>query len=206
MNFRHFVASAVTLCCLSFAAIAQDKSRPATPIDSEGAWFPPDAYPVEARRAGEQGKVGVELDVDAFGKAIACRIASGSGSAALDKGTCDVALRNARLNPALDKNGRPVASIYRSRNVVWRIDGGPRPMDVSGGAQMEVGFTAIYEVNSDGLATSCKNVNTLPVGQNVCDNFVVGTRILPPLASNGKPVSAKVTIRSSRSTRIEPAQ
>jgi hypothetical protein len=73
--------------------------------------------------------IGFELDVAANGRATACRITAGSGSAVVDRTTCDAARRRARFTPARDADGNPVASRYGAR-LSWSVVPTPRPVPV----------------------------------------------------------------------------
>ncbi len=66
------------------------------------------AYPLSARRLGQQGLVKVQADIDADGVVISCLVATSSGFASLDNAAVD-AVRSTRFMPAV-KNGRPVKS------------------------------------------------------------------------------------------------
>ena len=96
--------------------------RPVTPRGSQGAWFSSDSYPAAARRAGEEGRVSVKLLVEPNGTPSACEVVASSGSASLDAGTCRVAVRNGRFDPALGQDGQPMRGVFVMRNVVWRLE------------------------------------------------------------------------------------
>jgi protein TonB len=98
-----------------------DLSRGASARGNVGAWFPQDAYPAQALRAGAEGRASVLLSVSPTGKVTDCRIVSGTGNAALDAATCRLAIRNGRFEPARDAAGNPVATQMRLPPVVWRI-------------------------------------------------------------------------------------
>lgn len=98
-----------------------DLSRGASARGNVGAWFPQDAYPAQALRAGAEGRASVSLSVSATGKVTDCRVVSGTGNAALDAATCRLATRNGRFEPARDAAGNPVATQMRLPPVVWRI-------------------------------------------------------------------------------------
>ena len=86
------------------------------------AWslFSNDDYPAAAMAAGAQGTVRAQLSVDATGQAEGCRVVKSSGSALLDTHTCEILLRRARLDPALDKAGKPVAAPAIT-TVSWKL-------------------------------------------------------------------------------------
>jgi hypothetical protein len=60
---------------------------------------------------GKSGITPFRLMVDATGEPTAC-IIQVPGNAPFDKMTCDVLMRRAHFDPALDANGRPVPSYY----------------------------------------------------------------------------------------------
>ena len=95
---------------------APAKSAPAassvpqpTATNGPEAWF--GTYPAAALRAGEQGRVVFQLNVDAAGAVTDCSIVESSGSAVLDAATCDGMRANARFTPARDVRGRAMADI-----------------------------------------------------------------------------------------------
>lgn len=85
-----------------------------------GSWITNDDYPSSALRAGEQGVVGISLDVSAAGRVTACRVTAPSGSDALDRATCTLYSRNARFVPARDDAGAATGSTYVDR-VRWQL-------------------------------------------------------------------------------------
>lgn len=99
-----------------------DLGRGVAPVGNQGDWFPRDAYPAAARRAGAEGRVSVSVDVGEKGRVTACRVTASSGSEELDAATCRLASRNGRFRPALDANGQPVAATYALRNVRWVLE------------------------------------------------------------------------------------
>lgn len=103
----------------AFALAAQDAVAPAARgatgarlLTAPADLFGPDAYPPEAIRNDEQGRVVAQLAIGADGAVGQCTIVTSSGSAALDATTCRQA-RTARFQPARDRRGRAVAIAYR---------------------------------------------------------------------------------------------
>lgn len=86
--------------------------RHAEPIGDPGIWFGPKAYPRAALRAHEEGRVIFILDLNSKGVPTACNVTTGSGSAALDAGTCAIARAHLRFRPAYDKNGKAIGTTY----------------------------------------------------------------------------------------------
>ena len=71
----------------------------------------PPAYPAKARSRGWEGRVVLEIGIDAQGGVTSVAVAETSGRAALDEAACDAA-RGWSFAPAL-RDGRPVAGSLR---------------------------------------------------------------------------------------------
>jgi TonB family protein len=95
----------------------------ATPINRP-SWFSSNDYPFEAMKAGVEGSVSFEVDVDASGKPTACRVMSSSGHQILDKATCDIVLSRARFALPRGSGDTSPAGRY-STKTVWRLDSPP---------------------------------------------------------------------------------
>ncbi|WP_344707208.1 energy transducer TonB [Sphingomonas swuensis] len=67
-------------------------------------------YPADAIRNEEQGRVLVRFWVSAEGLATSCAVRQSSGSALLDRTTCEILQRRARFDPARDKAGAAMAA------------------------------------------------------------------------------------------------
>lgn len=90
---------------------ADEQSLIATPPHGNPASsFGPSAYPAEAIRAHQQGRAITVAAVDARGAVKGCTIVATSGSAALDRATCEILQVHAHFLPGLDKTGTPVAA------------------------------------------------------------------------------------------------
>ena len=77
-------------------------------------------YPTESLKAGEQGTVFFEAEIDETGKVKACRITQSSGFKRLDDATCALIARRARFTPAHDQQGNPTTGLYRNK-IVWKL-------------------------------------------------------------------------------------
>ena len=77
-----------------------------------GQFFGPDAYPLDAIRAEQQGRTVADLLVDATGTPVGCTIDASSGSRSLDAATCSIAIGRIRFDPARDARGAAVPSHY----------------------------------------------------------------------------------------------
>lgn len=74
-----------------------DPAARAEPAGNPGTWFTDDDYPAAAFQKRAQGRVVAALTVDNDGRLKACKIVASSGDPDLDRGTCDVARKNARF-------------------------------------------------------------------------------------------------------------
>ena len=83
-------------------------------------YFSTDDYPMEAIRNEEQGTTAFKLLIDRHGRVVRCDVTSSSGSAALDKATCDIVRRRARYVPARDSSGNPVPGTDTGR-IRWEL-------------------------------------------------------------------------------------
>lgn len=80
-----------------------------------------DNYPREALRARASGLVIVMLDIDARGKATACRVERSSGSDILDGSTCALMIK-AHYRPARGTDGQATTGVFRLP-VRWTLPG-----------------------------------------------------------------------------------
>jgi protein TonB len=79
-----------------------------------------DAYPIEAREQRLEGVVGLTVTVGRDGRAWNCEVTQSSGHAILDAAACTGIQRYARFDPALDRNGNPIASTFSTR-ITYRL-------------------------------------------------------------------------------------
>src|ERR1700761_5739760 len=101
MGFRGQYGLMLALAIVPTGAWAKDKSAPAHAVGNPGQYFGPDAYPPEAVRAQEQGRVVATVEVAASGAATGCKATVSSGSTSLDAKTCEIAMTNVKYTPAL---------------------------------------------------------------------------------------------------------
>lgn len=87
-------------------------TRKALPADSPGTWLRNTDYPTSLLRRGAQGIVHFRLSVDARGKVSDCHIQRSTRPEGFDEAVCEVLMRRARFKPALDAEGKPMASYY----------------------------------------------------------------------------------------------
>ncbi|MFZ4746639.1 MAG: energy transducer TonB [Sphingomonas sp.] len=92
-------------------------SRRALPTGSPTTWLVSSDYPAGARFMGLQGIVNFRLSVDESGMPSACHIQQSSHPPEFDAALCSGMMRRARFTPALDKDGKPLASYFRGTAV-----------------------------------------------------------------------------------------
>ncbi|MBN9788406.1 hypothetical protein DMP17_07350 [Pseudonocardia sp. TMWB2A] len=94
--------------------------RRATPKDNYTSWIRTIDYPTDMLRAGQPAMVQFRLDVDATGAVTACHILETTRPKAFDDAVCHSMVKRANFEPAIDREGKPVASYFR-RTVRFRI-------------------------------------------------------------------------------------
>jgi TonB family protein len=97
-------------------------SRHAYPLKPSFSWFRADDYPREMLRDGFQAIVNFRVAVDQAGKPTSCHIQTSTRPKAFDDVVCALVMKRARFHPALDRQGKPVASYWR-QTVNFRIAG-----------------------------------------------------------------------------------
>ena len=89
-------------------------SRKVVPKQSPAQWISTNDYPSEAWRRGEQAIVYFRLMVDESGRPYSCYIQQSGYSAGFDEAVCNSMMRRARFEPALDGEGKPIKSYFRT--------------------------------------------------------------------------------------------
>jgi TonB family protein len=118
------------------------------PVGSIQGLISADDYPVEALDRNEQGDVGVLIRVGTMGAISDCVVEKSSGSAILDKRTCEIIRQRANYKPARDRHGRAVVSEAHD-TITWRIaDDVPEPSD-------PWAATIVMNYAADGQPISC---------------------------------------------------
>lgn len=91
-----------------------------TPRGYVGAWANTSDYPSAAIRERREGVTRFRLTIDTTGRASDCHITESSGHADLDATTCELVMRRARFDPAVDSNGDATTGIWESA-VSWTL-------------------------------------------------------------------------------------
>jgi hypothetical protein len=96
------------------AAAHRTLTRRATPRGNPGRWITNEDYPSNLVGKNLQALIQFRLSVAEDGSVSACQIQQSSRPAAFDKAVCDMLTRRARFDPALDADGKPIKSYWRS--------------------------------------------------------------------------------------------
>lgn len=99
---------------------AEKRFPPQPPKGNIASYVSLDDYPPEALRAGEHGTTSFQLVIGLDGRVTDCKIASSSGSAALDSATCRLLTRRARFTPARDEHGNPTEGMIEN-HIRWTL-------------------------------------------------------------------------------------
>lgn len=87
-------------------------SRPAVPVKNPARWMSSSQYPAGMLALGKRAVVQFRLGVDAVGEPTACHIQQSTRPKDFDDAVCKAIMRNAKFHPALDAEGRPIASYW----------------------------------------------------------------------------------------------
>ncbi len=90
----------------------RELSRWAMPLGQPGKWLRSGDYPPDMLAKAQPGIVRFRLSVGADGIPAACHIQRSTNSKGFDDAVCKGVMRRARFEPALDKDGLPIASYY----------------------------------------------------------------------------------------------
>lgn len=103
-------------------AVQSTLQRRASPVESPAEWLRSGDYPTTMLSAGKSAVVRFRLIVDELGGVTGCAIPSATKGEVFEKVTCEVLKKRARFTPALDAQGRAVASYYVN-SVTWLMAG-----------------------------------------------------------------------------------
>ena len=88
-------------------------TRRAEPKGHTTDWFNVDDYPPKMFKAGHQGIVNFRMIIDETGEPLSCHIQESTRPKDFDDAVCKAVMKRARFEPALDAQGKPVASYWR---------------------------------------------------------------------------------------------
>lgn len=141
---------AMAMAAITLPASAQQEPKAQISGEVMRTLFGPDNYPPSALRAGEQGRVIVDLEIDAAGRVTECKVVE-AASQNLAIQTCRLTVTGAGLfSPAKDARGKPVPSRYSLR-IRWQLPGGGGSEDP---AAMPVTLRLVAE--PDGRVVKCE--------------------------------------------------
>lgn len=95
------------------AARHKTRLRSAIPTRSPSTWLKDGDYPLAMLLKRQPGLVEFRLDVGEDGVPTACHIQQSTHPEGFDRTVCDRLMKRARFEPALDRDGQPIASYYR---------------------------------------------------------------------------------------------
>lgn len=95
-------------------------SRKPVPKDSPGKWLSGKDYPSRELLNGRRAVIYFRLMIDETGTPYECHIQQSGYSEAFDKSVCNGMMRRAQFEPALDSEGKPTRSFFRS-SVLFQI-------------------------------------------------------------------------------------
>lgn len=91
----------------------------AMPVSPTSTWFNTNDYPLALAYTFKSGGVIARLDISDKGEINACHVMEAGGDPAFEHLTCEVAKKNGRFTPAIDKTGKPIAT-YFVLPVMWK--------------------------------------------------------------------------------------
>lgn len=118
------------------------------PIGESSEWVTNADYPLDAWRNEEAGEVSYELKVDRAGQVTGCKVTESTATARLKAETCRLLRERAQFEPARDKKGNAIASVYQGY-VTWERR---EPEMGSGSFTLKVGFT----LDERGAVRNCR--------------------------------------------------
>lgn len=95
------------------------QSRP-EPKNSPGNWARSSDYPESALASGGQALINFMLLIDSNGTPVKCIVQRGTAAKSFRDRSCELLLRRARFDPAINAEGRPVSSYYLNK-IRWII-------------------------------------------------------------------------------------
>ena len=94
------------------AKVQKSLTRPPVPASDPAYWIKWSDFPSKMLAGRVSATVNFRLTVDASGAPTACDVLTMESAPEFIKATCDNLMKRARFKPALDAQGKPVASIF----------------------------------------------------------------------------------------------
>lgn len=187
-------------------------SFPRAPVMTNYGWnFVKEAdFPENALKERREGLARAVLALDKTGAVTSCMIERSSGHADLDARTCILLRARATFEPALDIKGRPTPARI-STGIDWRL---PPPKSASAEKGAAVPKPLIEQplpkpekmvmtmtIDETGKLVGCqRELNSIETAaeREFCERALTRSpRFEPLLDAKGKPVAARVTLRST---------
>lgn len=89
-------------------------SRGPRPISNPGQWFGSGDYPHKMVMEGVEGLIRFRLIIEDDGRIGGCHIQQSTRPAEFDRAVCNAMTKRGKFTPALDADGRPIRSYWRS--------------------------------------------------------------------------------------------
>lgn len=165
------------------------------PIGESSEWVTNADYPLDAWRNEEVGEVSYELKVDRAGQVTGCKVTESTATARLKAETCRLLRERARFEPARDKKGNAIASVYPGY-VAWERR---EPEMGSSSFTIKIGFT----LDERGGVRNCRIVERsgeLPEGMQRSFEKEPCPRASPAIPvrdAEGRPVARDVVLTLS---------
>ena len=188
-------------------------TRNGGPRGNPGSWFTSDDYPVDAKRARQQGRVAILLTIGTDGRVKNCQITASSGFASLDAATCALAARRGRFYSKAGDDGTPVDYSYplatrwdltddtEGDSLDLGLDG--TKIDVTRAPWTKTLASIVIDIDEAGNAVACRSGTPAVSDAVACVDFFRGRKMMDPVLRNGKPVRATITL--TRTIRVQAA-
>jgi len=111
-------------------------------------------YPAAAIREEREGRVNVNVDLDASGKPLRCSVKASSESADLDESTCRIIMARGKFSPVKDRNEKPVAGAWQG-TIGWEFANWTATF-------VDQTLKTIVTLGTDSRPRNCRNESTLP--------------------------------------------
>lgn len=156
-------------------------------------------YPPKAWKRGEHGLVSAWLHVTPEGRVDRCAVTESSGSALLDRTTCDLARARNRFEPARDADGHAIEGEYRLAMTWTKEQSQPRARIYArvGVAALPPGYvqpaSLMVVFGPDGHVSTCEVMASSGNGgadAAVCGSITQSMAIPAPRTASAEPAAA----------------
>lgn len=156
---RAMLVGGMGILTLAIPAAAQTMASPPVPVGSAVDWIHPDDYPPASIRMGEEGRVSVQLAVDATGAVTGCTVTNSSGHPVLDARTCALLTLRAHFQPAYDAAGQAMPATTPVMTFRWTL---PKDVPPVAPALSAMSASDRQKVMDDGMSF-VKTISSAPL-------------------------------------------